>query len=788
MRYDSLAESAVMSNNNEDGTTKTTMATGTEQQADNDDPLLTKPFHYGTHYSSAAITLHYLMRLEPFTTYFRNLHDGKFDHADRLFASIQGAWKSAAGVEGAQNGGTQDVKELTPEFFYLPAFLRNLNSCNFGRDQSGLSVGDVALPPWANGSPAEFVRLNREALESSFVSASLHHWIDLIFGYKQQGTAAVEACNVFYHLTYEGAVDLDAIKDPATKRAIVAQIAEFGQTPSQLFKSPHPARSRTAIAASGGVGSNASLTNSFMSTSVGPYGAYQMGGVATAASFYGAPNNGRMTDTPEIASSDNAAVISAPLTARSLATSFLEGGEIMNRVQTIIAGSGTTNSSDELMLALDQAPLLQAERLRDIPVNSILAANRPQWIVRSPSEVSTTPRRRLLSTGSYASSISQISMTSGTLEKRVAALGSNCLFLPPRNLEFLAWGFQDRSLKILTTGISETGSGNDSKVVASFDVEFDINVAAVSSDGRTLITGSGNMPVMRVWRIDTYRKASLPSLSASATASRLRYYSSSSASFAPLTGRIASGSGGGGGSGGGLGAHSTPKLLTVTGTISSPCQSGAVTAICVSREFSIFASGSACGATVLWDLNRRTVIRSLVPIAASDPPTSIATIAINEVTGDIVVASGERFGVYDVNGALRVRLDYATLFHDPKLSRASIVSLALERLAACEWRAEKRVVTGHADGVLCVWAYVSAGAGGGFGSGADEDDDEWTLELQARHSSDAGSAITAVYLSADERKLWSGSADGVLRYWPSRPASSPPAGGSASVVPLPATP
>ena len=56
------------------------------------------------------------------------------------------------------------------------------------------------------------------------------------------GPEAVRATNVFYYLTYEGAVDPEPGMDPVMKEAIENQVKSFGQTPSQLLLEPHPPR------------------------------------------------------------------------------------------------------------------------------------------------------------------------------------------------------------------------------------------------------------------------------------------------------------------------------------------------------------------------------------------------------------------------------------------------------------------------------------------------------------------------------------------------------------------
>ncbi|NXV70828.1 LYST regulator, partial [Atlantisia rogersi] len=201
-----------------------------------DDPMPpVQPYHYGSHYSNSGTVLHFLVRLPPFTKMFLAYQDQSFDIPDRTFHSTNTTWRLSS------YESMTDVKELIPEFFYLPDFLINREGFDFGVRQNGDRVNHVNLPPWARNDPRLFILIHRQALESDHVSQTICHWIDLVFGYKQKGKASVQAINVFHPATYFG-MDVSAVEDPVQRRALETMIKTYGQTPRQLFHTAHISR------------------------------------------------------------------------------------------------------------------------------------------------------------------------------------------------------------------------------------------------------------------------------------------------------------------------------------------------------------------------------------------------------------------------------------------------------------------------------------------------------------------------------------------------------------------
>ncbi|XP_012252611.2 lysosomal-trafficking regulator [Athalia rosae] len=192
-----------------------------------------EPFHYGSHYSNSGTVLHFLVRLPPFTSMFLSYQDDNFDIPDRTFHALATTWRLTS------CDSTTDVKELIPEFFYLPEFLLNSEGFNFGVRQNGNRVSDVELPLWCGGDARLFILAHRAALEAEPVREVLPYWIDLVFGFRQTGRPAVEAINVFHPATYYG-FDVEQIADPLERQAWETMVRTYGQTPAQLFRAAHP--------------------------------------------------------------------------------------------------------------------------------------------------------------------------------------------------------------------------------------------------------------------------------------------------------------------------------------------------------------------------------------------------------------------------------------------------------------------------------------------------------------------------------------------------------------------
>ena len=152
-----------------------------------------------------------------------------------MFWSIGKSWEAVTSLN-------PDFRELIPEFFTLPQFLMNTDKFDLGfHEEANTRVNDVVLPPWAKNA-YEFINLNRQALESEYVSRNLHKWIDLIFGYKQQGPEAIKARNTFHAYCYQSCITKEVLTDPEMLLTIQSQAGNVGIIPRQLFTSPHPAK------------------------------------------------------------------------------------------------------------------------------------------------------------------------------------------------------------------------------------------------------------------------------------------------------------------------------------------------------------------------------------------------------------------------------------------------------------------------------------------------------------------------------------------------------------------
>ena len=183
---------------------------------------LIKPYVFGSNYSNPIYVCNFLMRLFPFTYISIELQGKGFDDPNRLFISVKDSFINSSTQEG-------DVREIIPEFFYLPEMFKNINKLNMGKLANGERVNDV-LTPCKNNS-YDFIMTMRNCLESNNISYKLHEWINLIFGFKQRGKEAEKANNIYKESCYQEIIDINNLENKSDK----LREAEFGLVPNQLM-------------------------------------------------------------------------------------------------------------------------------------------------------------------------------------------------------------------------------------------------------------------------------------------------------------------------------------------------------------------------------------------------------------------------------------------------------------------------------------------------------------------------------------------------------------------------
>jgi hypothetical protein len=191
----------------------------------------TSPHFYGTNYSNPYYVCNFLMRLFPFTHISIELQGNKMDDANRLFLSV---------VKSFSNSISQktDVRELIPEFFYLPEMFLNINDVNLGKLEDNSVVYNVKTP--CKNNAYSFIEIMKRLFENNRISSTINNWVDLIFGYKVKGKDAEKAKNIYTEPSYQEYVNLNTIED----KGAYLRYVEFGLIPTQIMAKECPKRDK----------------------------------------------------------------------------------------------------------------------------------------------------------------------------------------------------------------------------------------------------------------------------------------------------------------------------------------------------------------------------------------------------------------------------------------------------------------------------------------------------------------------------------------------------------------
>lgn len=154
-----------------------------------------------------------------FFNYQYKFHGG-YDQVERMFTSIPRQFCLSP----------EAVCEFSPEPFCCEEMFENENKIMLPDG----NILQLELPKWAP-TPLYFVELHRAALECPLVRGQINKWIDLMFGYKLSGQAAIDSMNLYNPMGYH-----DPHPTAQNNEMRDQWISSCGQMSDQLFDEPCP--------------------------------------------------------------------------------------------------------------------------------------------------------------------------------------------------------------------------------------------------------------------------------------------------------------------------------------------------------------------------------------------------------------------------------------------------------------------------------------------------------------------------------------------------------------------
>ena len=207
-----------------------------------EDELNDKKHYFETNYSTPFYTSNYMIRLFPFSLCAIEYQGDGFDDPNRLFNSIEETFYNISYQKS-------DLRELIPEFFYLPEMFININCINFHKKSNGILVNDVIIPKNIDENKINendiiineieddmtfflFVDYMKKELES--LKKDLSSWLRIIFGDQQQYRKKKKKGGLLFRK--ESVIDINNITyEEYSKDVNIMKSVEFGLIPLQTI-------------------------------------------------------------------------------------------------------------------------------------------------------------------------------------------------------------------------------------------------------------------------------------------------------------------------------------------------------------------------------------------------------------------------------------------------------------------------------------------------------------------------------------------------------------------------